>query len=88
MIAGIVLLLLPLSGWVLLHQTYHSWHPCDWLLDDRVALILRRHGVDPDTASIRLKATVAESAEARAVLRLRSTPGQCLTTWAAGRILP
>lgn len=85
---GILLLLLAAAGWGLLHRRYQSWHPCDWLLVDRVAVILRRQGVDPDTVSIPLKATVAESAEVRAVLRLRHTPAQCLITWAAARVLP
>jgi hypothetical protein len=60
----------------------HSWHPCDWLLVERVDLILRREGVDPDTASIPLKAVVAESAEVQAILQRRNTPTQCLVTWA------
>lgn len=82
------LLLLSFVGWGLLHETYDSWHPCDWLLVDQVALILRREGIDPDAAPIPLKATVAESAEIRAVLRLRNTPAECLGTWAAGQVLP
>ncbi|HEV2148932.1 MAG TPA: hypothetical protein VGR37_16120 [Longimicrobiaceae bacterium] len=73
---------------MLLHEAYDSWQPCDWLLVDRVSLILRREGIDPDTASVPLKATVAASAEVRAVLQLRHTPAACLGTWAAGRVLP
>lgn len=88
MLAGVVSILLPLGVWALLHESYDSWHPCDWLLVDRVALILRRQGIDPDTASIPLKATVVGSAEVRAVFQLRNTPGQCLITWAAGRVTP
>lgn len=87
-LALVGLLLLPPAGWVLLRQRYDSWHPCDWLLVDRVALILRRAGIDPDTASVPLKATVAASPEARAVLQLRNTPVECLSTWVAGRVLP
>lgn len=82
------ILLLPGAAWVLLKEAYHSWHPCDWLLQDRVALILHREGIDAEAASIPLKATVAESAEVRAVLQLRHTPMQCLSTWAAARVLP
>lgn len=88
MLIAAIALLLPLGAWVLLHGTYQSWHPCDWLLVDRVDLILRREGIDPDTASIPLKATVVESGEVRAVLQLRHTPMQCLLTWATSRVLP
>lgn len=85
LVVGSLAVFLP-AAWLLLHRAYGSWHPCDWLLVDRVSRILRQRGVDPDTASIPLQATVAGSAEVRAVLLLRNTPGQCLVTWAAGRI--
>lgn len=78
--------LLPLAAWGLLHARYHSWHPCDWLLQDRVSRVLRQRGIDPDTASIPLKATVAGSAEVQAALQLRRTPAECLSTWTLGRV--
>lgn len=87
MLTAAVALLLPLGAWVLLHGAYHSWHPCDWLLVDRVDLILRWEGIDPDTASVPLKAVVVESSEVRAVLQLRHTPMQCLGT-SASKVLP
>lgn len=84
LLLGVVLL--PLAAWGLLHASYHSWHPCDWLLQDRVSKVLRQRGIDPDTASIPLKATIAGSAEVQAALQLRRTPAQCLSTWALGRV--
>lgn len=76
------------GAWIAFHAVYHSWHPCDWLLQDRVESVLRGNGIDPDTASIPLRATVVESAEVQAVLRLRTTPAECMGTWALGRVFP
>lgn len=76
------------AAWIGAHAVYHSWHPCDWLLQDTVDRVLERRGVNPDTASIPLKAEVSEAIEVQTVLRLRSTPFQCASTWAAGRIFP
>lgn len=87
-IAFLGLALLLAAGWVASHAAYHSWHPCDWLLQDSVDRLLERRGIDPDTASIPLKATASESTEVQLVLRLRSTPARCLATWAAGQISP
>jgi hypothetical protein len=75
-------------AWVALHAHYESWHPCDWLLQDTVAHVLWRSGIDPDTASIPLKASTVEAPYVQAVLRLRSTPAQCFGTWLSGRIFP
>jgi hypothetical protein len=83
-----LLAVLPPLAWVGQHARYHSWHPCDWLLQEEVDALLRRQGVDPATASIVLRATAAEHPRVRAVLRLRNTPAECLVTWAAGRVLP
>ena len=76
------------AAWIGSHAVYHSWHPCDWLLQDTVERVLERRGVDPDTASIPLKAGVSEAPEVQIVLRLRRTPLECVSTWAAGRIFP
>lgn len=76
------------AAWIGSHAAYHSWHPCDWLLQDTVDRVLERRGIDPDMASIPLKAEVSEASEVQIVLRLRSTPLQCVSTWAAGRIFP
>jgi hypothetical protein len=76
------------AGWVAARARYHSGHPCDWLLQDRVARVLRRQGVDPDTASVVLRARTAEHPEVRAALRLRPTPAGCLAAWASARIFP
>lgn len=85
----LVLLLLVLAlGATGLYARYHSWHPCDWLLQDRVATVLREQGIDPDTASVVQRAIAVESPEVQAVRRLRSTAASCFATWAAGRVAP
>lgn len=71
-----------------MHAQYNSWHPCDWLLQDTVERVLRRSGIDPDTASIPLRASTIETPYVQAVLQLRNTPAQCLGTWIAGRVFP
>lgn len=88
-IATVALLLaVPVAGWAAARARYHSGHPCDWLLQDRVAGVLRRQGVDPDTAPVVLRARTAEHPEVRAALRLRPTPAGCLAAWASARIFP
>lgn len=86
-VAVATLALLSLA-WVGLHAHYRSWHPCDWLLQDTVAQVLRQRGIDPDTASIPLRASTVQAPYVQAVLQLRNTPGSCLSTWITGRILP
>lgn len=86
LIAGAALTALPLGAGAILHAHYHSWHPCDWLLQDTVGAILRRSGVDPDTASVVLRATTVESPEARAALERHQTPSACLAAWGAGMV--
>ncbi|MBW3627949.1 MAG: hypothetical protein KY464_01510 [Gemmatimonadetes bacterium] len=78
--------LLLVGSWAALYAGYHSRHPCDWLLQETVHRVLQQRGIDPDTASIPLKASVVGSAEVQTVLRLRSTAVQCLSTWAGARI--
>lgn len=87
LVFALALIVLPSAGWVILHGRYDSWHPCDWLLQDRVELMLRRQGLEPDAVPVPVKASLAESAEVRAVLQLRRTPMQCLGTLAAARVL-
>lgn len=86
-IALALLVLLPLA-WAGLHAHYDSWHPCDWLLRETVDHVLRQGGIDPDTASVPLKASTVETPYVQAVLHLRNTPAQCLGTWLSGRVFP
>lgn len=87
LLTGALALLLP-AGWIGMRAHYDSWHPCDWLLQERVDRALERRGIDPDSASIPLKATTAGSAEVQSVLRLRPEPLQCLATRMGDRIDP
>jgi uncharacterized membrane protein len=85
-LGGLVILLG--GGWIASHAVYHSWHPCDWLLQETVQAVLQRRGIDSDTASIPLQARVVELTEVQAVLRLRNTPAQCASTWLLGLVFP
>lgn len=49
-----------LTAWIGARSVYHSWHPCDWLLQDTVDRVIARQDIDPDSASIRLKAVTSE----------------------------
>jgi hypothetical protein len=36
------------AAWIGFHAAYHSWHPCDWLLQDMVEDALVRRGIEVD----------------------------------------
>jgi hypothetical protein len=80
-----VLALLALGTGLLRHH-YASWHPCDWLLQDAVARTLQRQGIDPEAASVPLKASTVGSEEVQARMRGRITPLRCLGSWAVRRV--
>lgn len=84
--AGLGALLL--GAGAVLHSHYQSWHPCDWLLQDTVGRILERRGIDPETASVVLRATTVESPEVQATLERHRTPSSCLLAWAGRGVLP
>jgi hypothetical protein len=84
---SLVLLLSLLTAAVLaLRSGYRSWHPCDWLLQDEVARTLERRGMDPDTASVPLKAVTVGSDEVRVRMRGQHTPLRCAFSWALRRV--
>ncbi len=71
-----------------LRAHYLSWHPCDWLLQDTVSRVLESRRINPDSASVVLRATTVESPEVQAVLETHDTPASCLITWASLRLTP
>lgn len=71
-----------------LRAHYLSWHPCDWLLQDAVSRTLEIRGIDPDTASIVIRATTVELPEVQATIERHNTPLSCLLSWAGTNILP
>ncbi|MBW3655293.1 MAG: hypothetical protein KY444_04250, partial [Gemmatimonadetes bacterium] len=64
---------------------YQSVHPCDWLLVDSVERVLRRAGIDPDSASVPVLATTVGSESVAALMAGRKTPASCLLAWAGRR---
>lgn len=84
-LAALLVLALPVLGFAAAARRYQSVHPCDWLLVDSVGRVLRRAGIDPDTAGIRVLATTAESEPVALLMAGRSTPASCLLGWGGRR---
>ncbi|MBW3569615.1 MAG: hypothetical protein KY467_00790 [Gemmatimonadetes bacterium] len=82
---AVLVLLVPASGFAAAARRYQSVHPCDWLLVDSVERVLRRAGIDPDSAGVPVLATTAESEQVAQLMAGRDTPASCLLGWAGRR---